>query len=284
MKTYTFHVSLPGFGRVWRKIEITAEQTLEDLHFAIQQAYDWDADHLYSFFMSGKAWDQETEYLLPEGVSPWGPMMDFEEEEDEFEDEDEEDEDLDLPEPEIDEATAARLRAALGDHESPKSVEELFALVESSPELRAELSKMMSEQFGIPAFMANMVLSNASSLLSMAPEEALFGLLGGPMGRDDAIDRDVRTTTIESLALEVGQTFMYLFDYGDEWRFNIRVHAIDEAANAETEYPRIVESVGEAPPQYPDWEDEDEDWEDEEEDEDWEDEEEDEDWEDEEEE
>jgi hypothetical protein len=26
MKTYTFHVSLPGFGRVWRKIEADDEE------------------------------------------------------------------------------------------------------------------------------------------------------------------------------------------------------------------------------------------------------------------
>jgi len=44
---------------VWRKIEMRADQTLEELHLAIQNAYDWDADHLYSFFMSGiGAWQR----------------------------------------------------------------------------------------------------------------------------------------------------------------------------------------------------------------------------------
>jgi hypothetical protein len=47
------------------------------------------------------------------------------------------------------------------------------------------------------------------------------------------------------------QEFMYLFDYGDEWRFKVRVHVINEDADPEAEYPRLVESVGEAPPQYP---------------------------------
>ena len=70
MKTYTFHVSLPGFGRVWRKLELPGEATLADLHIAIQDAYDFDRDHLYSFFMSGKAWDSATEYSLPEGPVP----------------------------------------------------------------------------------------------------------------------------------------------------------------------------------------------------------------------
>jgi hypothetical protein len=79
MKTTTFHVSLPHTGRVWRKIEMRADQTLEDLHFAIQRAYRWDADHLYSFFMSGQAWDETTEYRLPEGYTPWGEPDDDEE-------------------------------------------------------------------------------------------------------------------------------------------------------------------------------------------------------------
>ena len=62
MRTYTFHVSLPGHGRVWRKLELPADATLETLHFSIQHAYDFGADHLYSFFMSGQAWD-ETDLL-----------------------------------------------------------------------------------------------------------------------------------------------------------------------------------------------------------------------------
>jgi hypothetical protein len=85
MKTYVFHVSLPGTGRTWRKIEIGAEQTLEDLHVAIQDAYEWDADHLYSFFMSGKAWDGNSEYSLPRGSSPWGFEVEASEEEEEIE-------------------------------------------------------------------------------------------------------------------------------------------------------------------------------------------------------
>lgn len=257
MKTYTFRVSLAGLDRVWRTIEIAAEQTLEELHFAIQEAYDWDADHLYSFFLSGEAWDRTTEYTLPDGVSPWDDASDLAEDEEFAETED--DEVSGIPEPKIDEATAARLRASLGDQEAPKSTEEMFALIEASPELRAELSKMMSEQFGIPQFMADMMLSNIRSLLAMVPEEALSGLLSGIASPGAEMAGDVRTTTLESLELEAGQDFLYLFDYGDEWQFHVRVEAIDETADADASYPRIVESAGEAPLQYSDWED-DEDW------------------------
>jgi len=62
---------------------------------------------------------------------------------------------------------------------------------------------------------------------------------------------DVRATTLEELKLKPKQEYLYLFDYGDEWRFKVRVHAIDEHVDPEAEYPRLVESVGESPPQYP---------------------------------
>ncbi len=72
MKTYTFHVWLPNYDGVSRKIEMRADQTLEDLHLAIQDAFEFDYDHLYSFFMSGRAWDRATEYKLPDEVAARG--------------------------------------------------------------------------------------------------------------------------------------------------------------------------------------------------------------------
>jgi hypothetical protein len=51
--------------RVWRTIEIRGSQTLHHLHQAIQGAFGWDDDHLYSFYMSGEPWDPETEYSAP---------------------------------------------------------------------------------------------------------------------------------------------------------------------------------------------------------------------------
>ena len=64
---------------------------------------------------------------------------------------------------------------------------------------------------------------------------------------------NVQTTTLEELDLEPKQEFMYLFDYGDEWRFKVRMHAINENADPDVEYPCLVESVGESPEQYPAW-------------------------------
>src|SRR6266536_1635562 len=74
--TYTFRVRvLGGAGdpAVWREIELKGGQTLEDLGNAIPRAFDFDDDHLWSFFLSGKPWDRATEYArVPDPESAGG--------------------------------------------------------------------------------------------------------------------------------------------------------------------------------------------------------------------
>lgn len=50
---YAFKVRLARVG-VSRTIELHSTQTLDDLHFAIQGAFEWDSDHLYTFYMTGE--------------------------------------------------------------------------------------------------------------------------------------------------------------------------------------------------------------------------------------
>lgn len=249
MKTYTFHVSIPGTGRVWRKIELVEDHTLEDLHWAIQEAFHFDGDHLYSFFMSGKAWDRETEYALPGDF--FEPGVDG----DPFSLPDTDDMD-DEAEPGIDPESAQAIIDALGDTPPPETFEDMLSMLSTNADLRAEMVKLMSEQTGIPAFMADMLLKNAPSFMGGMPEG--MDMLGG-LFADDEPAGDVRETELESLALQPGQSFMYLFDYGDEWRFQVKVDKVGGEIELGVEYPRIVQSVGEAPPQYPDWDEEDDD-------------------------
>jgi hypothetical protein len=65
-KIFTFRVNHRALPEVWRDIELAEDQTLEDLHLMIQQAYEWWDDHLYSFFLSGEVGDQASEI-----GSPW---------------------------------------------------------------------------------------------------------------------------------------------------------------------------------------------------------------------
>ncbi len=61
-QTYRFKVSYRGPDDVWFIIETSAKHTLDDLHSAIIDAADFDDDHLHAFYLSGRAWDKETEY------------------------------------------------------------------------------------------------------------------------------------------------------------------------------------------------------------------------------
>jgi hypothetical protein len=55
---------------------------------------------------------------------------------------------------------------------------------------------------------------------------------------------------IQSLNLRLKQRFLYLFDYGDEWQFEVEY--IGEGTSEEVRYPRIVDLRGESPQQYSD--------------------------------
>lgn len=69
-----------------------------------------------------------------------------------------------------------------------------------------------------------------------------------PDGLEESGARSARTPLGE-LGLEQGQRIAYLFDFGDQWEVEIDVLELREAGDEP--YPRVLEAVGEAPPQYP---------------------------------
>jgi hypothetical protein len=156
---YTFRVRIkPSFSaprearEIWRDIEIAANQSLAVLGETIPLAFGFTDPHLWSFFLSGKAWDPTTEYALVVDRE-WG-----------FE-------------PRGRAANRVRIRDLL---------------------------------------------------------------LPGTTGKKE---------------------FLFLFDYGDEWDFGVKLRRTQDAVEPGARYPRVVASHGEAPPQYPDLDDDD--WDDE---------------------
>lgn len=70
---------------------------------------------------------------------------------------------------------------------------------------------------------------------------------------DDCPDTD--NCRLQFIGLEVGKKFLYIFDFGESWEFQCKVlKVLDE----DTEIPELIRTKGDAPEQYPDYDDEDE--------------------------
>jgi hypothetical protein len=68
---------------------------------------------------------------------------------------------------------------------------------------------------------------------------------------------NVRETTIDSLMLKKDEAFGYWFDFGDDWWHQIHVASIDNKT-PQGRYPRVTKRLGKSPPQYADFDEEDE--------------------------
>jgi hypothetical protein len=69
------------------------------------------------------------------------------------------------------------------------------------------------------------------------------------MAEDNPPAGKVDQTTLDSLSLEVGRSFGYWFDFGDDWWHQINVEAIEDKVPTGT-FPKVTKRVGKSPPQY----------------------------------
>ena len=63
--------------------------------------------------------------------------------------------------------------------------------------------------------------------------------------------QSVERTKIDCVWQGAGDKMLFLFDYGDDWRFMVELVGVGEKEQG-AKYPRVVKSVGKAPEQYPD--------------------------------
>jgi len=68
----------------------------------------------------------------------------------------------------------------------------------------------------------------------------------------------VKGTKVAQAFPNVGSKMMFLFDYGDECRFKVEAIGLGNKV-PKARYPKVIKSIGTAPPQYPD---PDEEWDD----------------------
>ena len=65
----------------------------------------------------------------------------------------------------------------------------------------------------------------------------------------------VKRTRVAEAFREVGHRMLFLFDYGDDWRFVVEVLGIGNKEPG-VRYPRVLKKVGTSPQQYGEWDEE----------------------------
>jgi hypothetical protein len=72
---FVFKVALADRKSIWRRIAICADQTLDDLHEAIYDAFDRDDEHLYSFYFPRPGAKKVIRNLMREAAEYASPGM-----------------------------------------------------------------------------------------------------------------------------------------------------------------------------------------------------------------
>jgi len=71
------------------------------------------------------------------------------------------------------------------------------------------------------------------------------------MDRERSKAGSVKRTKVAQAFPKIGSKMLFLFDYGDHWEFRVEVIGLGEKV-PRARYPRVLATVGQAPPQYPD--------------------------------
>jgi hypothetical protein len=67
---------------------------------------------------------------------------------------------------------------------------------------------------------------------------------------DDGVPAD--TVELGTLPLKPGESMSLVYDFGDNWRFSVKLERIDPPGSVK-KLPKVLESHGKAPEQYPSW-------------------------------
>jgi hypothetical protein len=67
---------------------------------------------------------------------------------------------------------------------------------------------------------------------------------------DEGLSAD--TVELGMLPLQPGQSMSLVYDFGDNWRFNVKLERVDPPGSMK-KLPKVIESHGKAPEQYPSW-------------------------------
>ena len=225
-------------GQPYRVLAVRENSSLYDLALAANRAFGFDFDHAFGFFDNLK-----NPYRAKERYELFADL----------------EEDLeDLEEGELEEVIGAALDEALEEELGTLSEAERQELETTFKEMRNLIEDMDPEEA------KEVLITNLLQDLPEKDREEARGLLTDvftltEVDEDEPESRSVKSTPV-SEAFVKGKKLLYLFDYGDEWHFIVQCQRIEEA-EPKKRYPKVLEAKGDAPEQYEEWDEDEEDWE-----------------------
>jgi hypothetical protein len=130
---------------------------------------------------------------------------------------------------------------------------EIFRDIEISSEASLyKLAQVINEVFGFDFDHMFGFYDNLKDPYKSNTVFELFADMGEPSVEGA---RGVKKSKIAEAFDKDGKTLVFLFDYGDEWIFKVKRAGAAESAAAKT-YWKLIKSEGEAPEQYPEYEEE----------------------------
>lgn len=226
----------------YRLIAIESSDTLYDLASVIVDSFNFDFDHAFGFYDNLKnPYNSKVQYELFS----------------EFDDDEEEEEEEELSEAE--EAYYEALTEAEGELrqrivQATLQVMKDTLLPRVAPRLRKEVEELIEEETArieansrMEADLITMLESAAEKL----PSEAMQALLPF-LPTEEPTTRSVKKTSIAEVFTQPGHKMLFLFDYGDDWRFEVEL-VRTEPRQSTLSYPSVLQRVGKAPKQYSDF-------------------------------
>ena len=92
--------------------------------------------------------------------------------------------------------------------------------------------------------------------LGRHPDQHAYIIGGEPIWNGyNPVNRYRKISISDTWPLPTGYKLYYLFDFGDQWIFQInKTRHKDEIPQSGVVYPRVIETKDKNPEQYPDWE------------------------------
>lgn len=147
-----------------------------------------------------------------------------------------------------------RLRDEVGERLTAFTAETLSLEEEEEEDFRLPLppeARALLEQPGGLEQVMGMFLTARDQLAG----GALPGTLGGGLGSAGSGGAEEQGLTGVPVTVPFGQqpTWTFLFDYGDDWTFDVTYQGVQDAP-PRVRLPHVLETLGTAPEQYPEWE------------------------------